>query len=88
MNPLKNEPVWTLVAGLGVVVQGVLILLLAFGVQLTTAQTSAINSLVAVVIAWLLRARVSPITGTQDGSTIFPAGSVKQVAQNAAKGTP
>lgn len=79
-----KEPVWTLVAGLGVVIQAFLVLLLAFNVPITVAQMGAINSFVAVIIAWILRAKVSPTTGTQDGTTIYPAGSVKQDSINAA----
>lgn len=86
MNPLTKEPVWTLIAGLGTVIQAAIVLLAAFGVTLTPVQNLAVNSFVAVVISWLLRARVVPTTGTQDGSTVYPAGSVKQDAQNEKKG--
>ncbi len=88
MGILTNEPVWTLVAGLGAVIQALIAVALAFGVPLTVGQVTAINTLVGVIIAWLLRARVSPTTGTQDGTTIFPAGSVKQNLQNAANSEP
>ena len=60
MSALKNlvtgEPV--LIAGL---VEAVIVLVLAFGVNLTVEQTGAILALVAIVTAIVARAFVSPV---------------------------
>jgi len=52
---IKKEP--ALVAG---VVQAVLGLLLAFGVELTTEQTGAILAITAAVLALFVRSQVTP----------------------------
>lgn len=85
MKLFSSEPVWSLVSGLGTVIQAVIVLLAAFGVTLTPVQNLAVNSFGAVLISWLLRARVASVNGTLDGTTIFPAGSVQQNAVNDAK---
>lgn len=56
---MKNEPVLTAVTGL---VAAALALLIAFGVEFTTEQTTAILGFVAAVyaVAVIVRARVTP----------------------------
>jgi hypothetical protein len=57
-NVLRNEPV--LISGL---VQAVIGLLLAFGVDLTNEQVGSIMALTAVVLAILARMFVTPTAG-------------------------
>ncbi len=83
MNPLANEPVWSLVAGFGTVVNAGMGLLLILGHDIKPTTVAGVNTFMGIVISWILRARVAPVTGTQDGTTIYPAGSAKQDAQNA-----
>lgn len=55
MNWLRREP--ALVAG---IVQAVLALLLAFGVDLTQDQVAAVMGVTAAVLALIVRSQVSP----------------------------
>ena len=59
---IKKEP--ALVAG---VVQAVLGLLLAFGVELTTEQTGAILAITAAVLALFVRSQVTPTASDDRG---------------------
>ena len=59
MNLRNTEPV-ALLAGLGLVVQAVLVLLISYHVSITQEQQAAITGLVAVLLAWITRSQVTP----------------------------
>ena len=59
MNLWKTEPV-ALLAGLGLVVQALLVLLISYHVAITQEQQAAITGLVAVLLAWITRSQVTP----------------------------
>lgn len=62
MNVIKNEPV--VIQGL---VQAILGLVLAFGVNLSDAQVGSIMAVTAVILAIIARGFVSPNTGSTTG---------------------
>lgn len=57
MNPFDREP--ALVLGL---VQAVLALILAFGVDLSTEQVGAILAVTAAVLGYVTRSKVTPVS--------------------------
>lgn len=52
---LNREPVMTLA-----VVQALLVLLVSFGIDLSTEQTGAILAASAAVLGWITRSKVTP----------------------------
>lgn len=61
---MTNEPLWT-VAGITAAASAVIALLVAFGLPVTEAQTSAVLGVVAVlapaVVAMIARSKVTPV---------------------------
>jgi hypothetical protein len=68
MDIVKNEPV--LIQGL---IQAILGLLLAFGIDLTDAQTGSIMAITAVILAILARMFVTPNNKLPDAPVEPPA---------------
>lgn len=63
LEKIKSEP--ALVMGL---VQALVVLLVSFGLQLTTAQTAAILAFTAAVLSIVTRKMVTPAKKASDGS--------------------
>lgn len=75
LDRIRREP--AIVAG---VVQAVLGLLLAFGVDMTTEQTGAILAVTAAVLALFVRSQVTPVAGGGEGGEEGQANTLLLIA--------
>lgn len=62
-----KEPVLVIVAGLGTVIQLLMVVLIAFDVPITGQQQAAITALVGAILALIVRPLVTPMSSLPPG---------------------
>lgn len=67
MKWLRSEPAMVIIAGGTTLVQAFMQLLLAFDVPITQAQQAAVTAFVGVILGFLTRANVTPMSSLPPG---------------------
>jgi uncharacterized membrane protein YvlD (DUF360 family) len=72
-----KEPVLVIIAGVGTIVQLFMVVLIAFGVPITSEQQAAITALIGAILALIVRPLVTPMAS-------LPPGVAGEIADNKA----